>query len=542
MRKTQMKKLASILLVVAMLFTMASPVMAANDYSITVSNANDVVSIDGNTYSAYKVFHATYNTETKTIAYSYTDDCIPVSYDHDKNEETAALSGQTLLEWLGQSQDKRLMRTDAEVRAFADYVYENYIQNKEVTAAGSATAVGESVTIPLAEAGYYLVYGTGNTYDNESQITASVSLTSTQPNATVNPKFDAPTLDKKIWHNDLANWDVVGDNQVGDTVKFQIATLVPNTNGYDEYEYIIHDTMSDGLTSNVTNDDNSIDVHVFRNGSATKLDGEYYTVTANGNTFTVDIEIINAMEDGVLQVADTIHVEYTAVLNANAHIYDQGKEKNTAYLEYSNNPYTNSKGETTKVTVYDWTFKLNVNKTDAAGNALNGAVFALSTAPNLELDADNDGVLDSTTSLIGLVKETDGVYRVADGATDTSGKAIVYTIDAGSAIIKGLDDVVDYYLYEIKAPDGYNKITEPVHFKILANYITDGSALAQHSPSVVVNSGQPSTDMKVDVINNSGTTLPTTGGMGTTVFYALGGALVLGAVVLLVTRKRMGVE
>lgn len=546
-RKTQMKKLISVLLVLAMLFTMAGPAMAANDYSITVSNTNDTVSIIDNTYSVYKVFEASYNTETKTIAYSYSDDCIPVEYDHDNDSNTANLSGQTLLEWLGQSENKRLLRTDAEVRAFADHVYETYIETGLVQPKATAKAVGESVTIPLEKAGYYLVYGTGSAYDNGSPVTASVSLTSTQPTATVHPKFDAPTLDKKIKHNDSGNWDIVGDNEIGDTVEFQITTLVPNTNGYEEYDFVIHDTMSAGLTSNVKTVDD-IDVHVFRNGSLIDLDSKYYTVTVdptNANKFAVAIEIIDAMEDGALEVADTLHIEYTGVLNATALIYNEGKQANTAYLEYSNNPYTDSKGTTKEVTVYNWSFKLNVNKTDAAGKALSGAVFVLSDANNLVLDnmdVDANGKPGATNNLIGLVEESAGVYRVADGTTDSSGKEIVYTIEAGSATIKGLDDAKSYYLYETKAPDGYNKITEPVHFKILANYTGDGSQLAQHSPSVVVNNGQPSTDMQVNVVNNSGTTLPETGGMGTTVFYVLGGALVLGAIVLLVTRKRMSIE
>ncbi|MBQ5683500.1 MAG: LPXTG cell wall anchor domain-containing protein, partial [Peptococcaceae bacterium] len=127
-----------------------------------------------------------------------------------------------------------------------------------------------------------------------------------------------------------------------------------------------------------------------------------------------------------------------------------------------------------------------------------------------------------------------GAYRVA-----TEGEAAVYTIEAGSVVIKGLDDSIDYYLYETKAPDGYNKIDEPVQFKIEAKYSNDGSQLDENSPVVVVSGEKSQNGMKIDVVNNSGATLPETGGIGTTIFYVVGGALVLGAAVLLVTRRRM---
>ena len=540
MRKTQMKKLTSVLLVLAMLFTMVSPVMAANDYSITVSNTNATVTIDGNTYEAYKLFHATYSAESGAISYSYDDTCLEVTYAPNGTE----LSGDDLIAWLGEvDSSNKLVRTDAELRAFADHVYETKIKGKGLTPAGTATANGETATIDVPTAGYYLVFGTGNAYDNpeKTSITASVSLTSAKPTATVKPKFDAPTLEKEIYHNDTNSWGIVGDNQIGDTVYFRVETLVPNVYGYDSYVYTIHDTMSEGLTSNVTGDE-SIEIKVDDAGNA--LSTEYYDVTAQGNEFTVSIKIMKLFADKKVQAGDSLFVYYNAVLNSAARIYPEGPQENKAYLEYSSNPYTDETGDTAEDIVYDWTFKMDVNKVDSSGNALNGAVFVLSNMGNLDMknmQIRADGTPDNTTSLIGLVKEADNTYRIATNEEKQAGTGIVYTINAGSATIKGLDDVMTYYLYETKAPDGYNQIEDPVSFKIHTKYNADGSLDSRH-PAVIVDGGDESVEMGVDVVNNSGTTLPETGGMGTTVFYVLGGALVLGAVVLLVTRKRMGVE
>ena len=119
---------------------------------------------------------------------------------------------------------------------------------------------------------------------------------------------------------------------------------------------------------------------------------------------------------------------------------------------------------------------------------------------------------------------------------------VVYVIDAGSAVIRGLDDATDYYLYETKAPEGFNLLKEPVQFKITAKYNADGSALSDGNPTVTIGAGEPSTKLSTDVVNKAGAELPSTGGVGTTVFYVVGGLLVAVAVVLLVTKKKMSAD
>ena len=302
-------------------------------------------------------------------------------------------------------------------------------------------------------------------------------------------------------------------------------------------DYIISDTMSDGLTSNVKTAD---DVNITVNGKV--LPRDYYDVTENGNSFQVHINILGAIADGYMTAGAEIITSYSGVLNENAKVYDEGKQDNTAHLEYSNNPNdAEDKGRTPDSKVYDWTFKMDVHKVDKDNKPLEGAKFVLSKNGSLnvaDMNCDENGVPTVTTDLIGLVIDADGNYVVA--TADANKADIVYAIDAGYATIKGLDDVMDYYLYETKAPEGYNLLSQPVQFKINAEYEPDGSALQEGYPTVTVDKGQPSTNLSTDVVNQSGAELPSTGGIGTTIFYVVGGLLVVGAGIVLVTKKRMG--
>ena len=268
------------------------------------------------------------------------------------------------------------------------------------------------------------------------------------------------------------------------------------------------------------------------------LPQEYCAVTVADNSFRVEINILGAIAAGYMTADDQIITSYSGVLNENAKVYDEGNQDNTAHLEYSNNP--EDRGRTPDSKVYDWTFKMDVHKVDKNQNPLEGAKFVLSKNGSLkvaDMNCDENGVPADTTDLIGLVRNADGDYVVA--TADANKKDIVYAIDAGYAIIKGLDDV-NYYLYETKAPEGYNLLSQPVQFKINAEYEPDGSALQEGYPTVTVDKGEPSTDLSTNVVNQSGAELPSTGGIGTTIFYVVGGLLVVGAGIVLVTKKRMG--
>mgnify|MGYP004674977375 CR=1 FL=1 len=399
----------------------------------------------------------------------------------------------------------------------------------------TSNAVAGGYTISGLDAGYYLVKDQDNSLNNADDFYTAYIM-EVVGDVTAKPKGDKPSLNKQIKDNDKGTWGVVGDNQIGDTVEFRTISTVPNTEGYTKYDYIISDTMSDGLTSNVKTAD---DVNITVNGKV--LPRDYYDVTENGNSFQVHINILGAIADGYMTAGAEIITSYTGVLNGTAKVYDEGKQDNTAHLEYSNNPNnTENRGQTPDSKVYDWTFKMDVNKVDKNQKPLEGAKFVLSKNGSLnvaDMECGEDGVPTKTENLIGLITDVDGNYVVA--TVDANKADIVYAIDAGYATIKGLDDVMDYYLYETKAPEGYNLLSQPVQFKINAEYETDGSQLKAGYPTVTVD-GKVADTMSFNVVNQSGAELPSTGGIGTTIFYVVGGLLVVGAGIVLVTKKRMG--
>lgn len=504
-----MKRIFTLMLALMMVLALSVTAFAAGPYTITINN-----SAADHTYEAYQIFAGDLETANgKTVLTNITWG------------SGVTAQGQVAL---GDAAAKaESLTTEEDTRAFARAVAP-YLTNPAESTAGNGT-----YTIANLDSGYYLVKGKDNTLTNADDFYTAY-LMKVVGNMTAAPKGDKPTLNKQIKHNESGEWGVVGDNQIGDTVEFRTITKVPNTAGYTKYDYIIHDTMSAELTSNVTS---SADVTIKVNDT-TVLTTEYYIVTATGNSFSATVDILQAIADGKMNANDQLYTYYTGVLNTDAKVYDEGKQDNVAYLEYSNNPHVDTeKGKTPEKKVYDWTFKMGINKVNENGGQLTGAKFALSKNGTLkvaDMNCNDEGIPAVTTGLIAMVKISDGEYRVAvDGDTN-----VVYVVDAGNPVIKGLDDAVDYYLYETKAPAGYNLLSEPVHFKISAAYNEDGSNYTD--VTVTVGAAAASNTLSANVVNKSGSTLPETGGIGTTIFYVLGSLLVVGAGVVLITRKRMG--
>lgn len=513
----KMKKVMALLLSLVMVLAMSIATFATE--GSTGSSTTYIITIDdsrsGHTYEAYQIFAG----------------------DLSANEDGSKIlsnivwgkgvteNGKTTL---GDAAAKAKDLTTLNVVAFTKSVAE-YLDSANKT---ESTFKGTNYIISGLAAGYYLVKDKDNSLKNEDDYYTAYIM-QVVGNVTATPKGDKPTLDKQIKHNETNNWEVVGDNQIGDTVEFRTITTVPDTDGYTTYNYVIHDTMSTGLTSNVKTVE---DVTVKVNDSAT-LDKKYYTVavdTGNSNKFSVKVDIIQAVKDSVIKKGDKLYTYYTGVLNKDAIIYDEGKQDNVAYLEYSNNPNDNNgKGRTPDKKVYDWTFKMTASKTNAKGDKLTGAKFVLSKKGNLGNLQESD-VTSKENDLIKLIKGENGVYTVAPS---DYAEATTYVIEAGDAVINGLDDATEYYLYEVLAPTHYNKLTTPVKFKINATYNDDGSKYKD--VTVEVDNGTPSEVIQTNIVNQSGSTLPTTGGMGTTIFYVVGSILVLGAAILLITKKRM---
>lgn len=467
-------------------------------YTITINNGT------GN-YAAYQIFKG--DLHEKTLS--------NIEWGDNVTDE-----GRTKF---GNAADKaKTITTEADAKAFAVEVAK-YLTDP---AAGTGT---DSITV--SGPGYYLIK---NTSVGEGEVFTDYILR-VVGDVKVNPKSGKPTLDKQIRHNETGVWGVVGDNQIGDTVEFRTLTTVPIVSGYTQYTYVIHDEMSAGLTSNVrSNEDVTIKVN-----DETVLDKNYYTVTVdevNTNKFTVTVDVLNAIKDGKMVEGNTLYTYYTGILNEKAKVYNDGKQDNKAYLEYSNNPHDHATTNSTPVkVVYDWTFKMGVKKVDGAdGTPLTDAKFVLSKEKNCDLGAiGDDGQPHNTENLISLIKNSDGSYTVAPAGYNGS---VVNVITAGDITINGLDDATVYYLYETKAPAGYNRLTAAVRFEITATYSDAGDNCT--SVTATVNNDVQSS-VSVNVKNNKGSTLPSTGGIGTTLFYVIGGVLMAVAAVLLVTKKRM---
>lgn len=497
-----MKKLITLLAVLTLALAMAVPAFAETTtptkYTITINNGT------GN-YAAYQIFKG--DLHEKTLS--------NIEWGDNVTDE-----GRTKF---GNAADKaKRITTEADAKAFAVEVAK-YLTDP---AAGTGT---DSITV--SGPGYYLIK---NTSVGEGEVFTDYILR-VVGDVKVNPKSGKPTLDKQIRHNETGVWGVVGDNQIGDTVEFRTLTTVPIVSGYTQYTYVIHDEMSAGLTSNVrSNEDVTIKVN-----DETVLDKNYYTVTVDGtnaNKFTVTVDVLNAIKDGKMVEGNTLYTYYTGILNEKAKVYNDGKQDNKAYLEYSNNPHDHATTNSTPVkVVYDWTFKMGVKKVDGAdGTPLTDAKFVLSKEKNCDLGAiGDDGQPHNTENLISLIKNSDGSYTVAPAGYNGS---VVNVITAGDITINGLDDATVYYLYETKAPAGYNRLTDAVKFKITATYNDTGDSYT--SVTAAVNDVEQSS-VSVQVANNKGSTLPSTGGIGTTLFYVIGGVLMAVAAVLLVTKKRM---
>lgn len=496
-----MKKLMTLLAVLTLALAMAVPAFAettTTTYTITINNGTG-------TYAAYQIFKGDlYNNTLSNIEWG----------------DNVTTAGQ---EALGNAAEKaKAITGETEAKAFASDVAQYLIDPPASTGTDSITGLA---------AGYYLIkntnVGTGEVFTDY--------ILQVVKNVTVQPKSGKPTLDKQIRHNETGEWGVVGDNQIGDTVEFRTITTVPNVSGYTQYTYVIYDEMSAGLTSNVkTKNDVTIKVN-----DTTELDKKYYTVTVdekNANKFTVTVDVLQAIQDKKMDTGNELYTYYTGILNKNAKVYNDGKQDNKAYLEYSNNPHDNTtKNKTPEKVVYDWTFKMEINKIDGESNApLSDAKFVLSKNRNCSLGTiGDDGMPSITTDLIDLIENNDGSYTVAPAGYIGP---VVKVMTAGKITIKGLDDATEYYLYETKAPAGYNRLTDAVKFKITATYNDTGDSYT--SVTAAVNDVEQSS-VSVQVANNKGSTLPSTGGIGTTLFYVIGGVLMAVAAVLLVTKKRM---
>ncbi|MBQ9067993.1 MAG: isopeptide-forming domain-containing fimbrial protein [Eggerthellaceae bacterium] len=393
----------------------------------------------------------------------------------------------------------------------------------------------------------------------------------------VNPKADVPSVDKFVKEensNDAAadsqigvvnsgtkdtdgTWGKIGDYEIGQVFDYQLVGSLP-TNYADyttKYWYKFTDTLSAGQTY-VGN----VKVYV----DATEVtDG--FTVTAPtgtaGGTLMVEFPDLNKLkvaaadtEYVTVTAASKIYVEYQAKLNENAIVGNAGNP-NEVYLEFSNNPnkdHDGEKGKTpTKYTVV-FTFKVDNTKidADAPSTKLPDAQFVLLNSDRTKIAQITDGKFVKWDDAPAALQSDDSFDPSRFESTTIDSKYVVTSVAGGVFNITGLDDG-KYYLKEIKAPAQYNLPKNAFEFTIASTYGTgtdayDGSAQATKelkNLTITNTSGTTAGDVAEgtvaqDITNSKGTTLPSTGGIGTTIFYIVGGGLILAALIALVVRNR----
>lgn len=454
-------RIASLLLALVLVFGLSVTAFAAGTGTITVDNP-----LEGQTYTAYKIFDVTYDEDKSTYAYS-------IAGDSEWYSVVNSYAGITLTKAASENTYAVTKNDSFSAAAFANALKADVAGKTGITltlADGKATATG-------LDLGYYFVTSTSG---------ALCNLTTTNPNATIHDKNDVP-------------FDKVDDKtsvEVGETVSYTITGKVPDTTGFTTYEYTIADTMSAGLT---------FQKNVAVTVDGVTLDAGKYVLNQTDNGFTLTIKVMELQE----KVGKKIKVTYTAVTNDNAVTVIS---KNSATLTYSNNP-TDSESKTTtpkdEETVYSAKLVIDKYQKDDKSKKLANAKFVLKNA-----DGKYYKYTAATESAAAKVEWVKNQTDATEVTTDTN----------GAAAFNGLKDGT-YYLVETAAPAGYNLLATEVEVVINGADATEADLSSLTATAKVENS--------------TGTTIPETGGIGTTIFYVAGGLLVLGAVILLITKKRM---
>lgn len=529
----KLKRLVALALSVVMVLAMS--VMAFADepteptestYTITIKGA-----VSGHTYEAYQIFSGALS-GGKLTNIKWGNGVNEFSY----NEKNAAKDIASVLK-------------DNNVKDFAK------VAGANLTTITSGTYSEGKIT--GLSAGYYLVK------DKDGSVTGQDTYTDyilkVAGNVEVSPKTSVPTVEKKVKENVKstnddgketdtriptykvpAKYNDVADYNIGDDVPFQlIGTMPSNIDSYDHYYYEFDDTLSKGLKYNG-------DAVVKINDTIVPA-----SITTDGTSLKVVLMDVKALAGVEVKKDSFITVDYTAKLNSAAKIGLPGN-KNEVELVFSNNPNNSGDGKTKpgdtgktpKDTVIVFTYELDTEKVDGTNNdkKLKNAEFILSrektetnTETNSEYAVVSDGKLvrwkDNKDNATKLVTDKDGLIKVA-----------------------GLDDGT-YYLEETKAPEGYNKLTGLVEVVITAATANSQAWTSDDPKDALINLGVKTKNPgakdyvdgivdnnkdigKIKIANNIGSTLPSTGGIGTTIFYVVGAILMVGAAVLLITKRR----
>lgn len=501
-------------------FAGASTAMAADTtYKVSVD------STDSHTYDAYQVFTGTLASDGTTLS------------DLKWGANSKRAEGVNV----GDSVDETTVKTLTDVASKSNKEIQDAV-NKYVDFTGTAAARGITKDAPKQlAAGYYVFKDVTSVAQGDA---LSLHLTKVVGPTTLKAKKDVPEVEKKVKENVKAisetaygtQYNDTADYNIGDMVPFHLIGSVPDMSNYDTYKYIFHDTLDAAFDAPA-----KTDVKVYLSSDKIKDDTdtditENATVEVSGQGISVSFADLKNVESAVK--GKYIIVEYSAKLNSSAVIGGNGN-RNSVYLEYSNNPNqsgtgdSDNTGRTPEDKVVVFTYELDTTKVDKndPSKKLKDAKFKLYRGSGEEKQ---------------YAQVTDG--KVSGWTTEAN--ATELSSDAqGLFKVTGLDDGT-YYLEETVAPDGYNKLTNPVAVIISAN-TTNGQEWTNYDQTPLTKIDVTVDDTKgtgnaaagtaaITVANVKGNTLPSTGGMGTVLLYVAGVAVfaLAGVTLVMALRRR----
>ena len=523
--KKAIKKLLAALLAVAMVCAMAIPAFAYDTKEDLNKNHG---------YIAFQIFKGVISKDNQTLSdvdwgknIPHPEDFLP-KLKEDPTLKIPFQDADNLQDVLAVISTWH--NSDDDSIAFARFVC-NYIYTDPL-ADSESTIVGGNGAIKIPEPGYYLIVD--NTYFNLSDFYHAYNsfflVNDTHQgeyNVIINHKVVKPTVEKKVYDNQdgtsEAGFYSSADHAINEEFKFQLTATLPasENNGraydyYNEYAVLFNDTLSKGITydrlDSVVIESNGIPYDITKDSSKYEVDDSRLE---SDHYFVVGIPDVKTCASGLnLNDGATITVTYTAHLNENAVVNGSTDNKNKVQLQYSNNPRNSAYwGFTPESEVCVYTYQLNNTKyhdEDKPGNELEGAGFRLYSDEACEHEVE-------------LYKEGDFYYPITTGKTAVEMKSAAN----GQFNVKGLD-AGTYYLKETTPPAGYSACDK-----------TPIVISATHDEHNVNLSGESNLNNKIINKKAGGITLPSTGGIGTTLFYVIGGGLMVAAAVLLITKKRM---
>ena len=470
------KQLVSVLL--ALVMALALSVTAFADSGVNDNTGSITINdaVVGHTYDVYQVFVLeSYNTDKKAYAYKANADWETWL---ESQTQYVTFDDQDYVTWVN----------GADPAAFAKAALA-HAKEKGIEPVKAQTAAATTVRFENLNLGYYLL---------DTTLGTLCSLDTTVKDAVLQEKNEQPEVKKEVQEDSDSSWGDENTAEIGQTVNFRSTiSAKPGAQGY-----VLHDTMSEGLTL----DKDSITATGLNKGQDADS-GDYHVVTtglSDGCTFEVVFH--QSYLDKITANTDIV-VTYSAVVNEKAQVSPNANPNKTT-LKYGEG----SKFETVPSETKTYTFKVQVVKTDEDNKVLDGAQFKLYNAKT----GGNE---------IAVIDLGGGQYRLAKD-DETKDAADYLTTSNGIMEIQGLDANTNYYLEETKAPNGYNKLGERVEIAV-----KEANLEASVSNGTWQSGG-------VHIINKTGDVLPSTGGIGTTLFYVGGGALVVAAAVVLVLKKR----